>query len=128
MGGHGALYLFEMNPHYFRSSGSLSGLLDLTNWSNHYGISRILDLPNSENKDKILWNYSVVGNADKLKSTNKKIIVSCGTEDAFLTNNKYFVEYCKEIGIDVEFIRGRGNHNADYWRSAIVDHFEFFFK
>lgn len=128
MGGHGALYLFEMNPDYFLSAGSLSGLLELINWSNHYGLNRILDLHNNTNDDNILWDYSVMGNLEKLYSTNKKIIVSCGSEDAFLLNNEQFVAQCKKSGIDVTFIKSRGNHNATYWRYAIDDQFDFFFK
>lgn len=126
MGGHGALYLFEMNPDYFSSAGSLSGLLDLTNWQKHYGINRILGLSGAENNDEILWNYSVVGNVERIIPTNKKIIVSCGKEDAFFGNNIQFVDFCKEKNIDVNFIKSKGDHNADYWKSAIVNHFDFF--
>lgn len=128
MGGHGALYLFEKNSKYFQSAGSLSGLLDLTNWSDYYGIDRVLGLSKSKNNYEILWNYSVMGNIDNHKSTNKKIIVSCGTEDAFLNNNNQFVDFCIENNIDVTFLKAKGNHNATYWRSAVINHFEFFFN
>jgi len=128
MGGHGALYLFEMNPEYFSSAGSLSGLLDLTNWQKYYGISRILGLSGSENSDEILRSYSVVGNVDKITSSNKKIIVSCGTEDPFLNINRKFVDLCKSNGMEVIYKESPGGHNSTYWRSTIDDHFEFFFK
>ncbi len=127
MGGHGALYLSQNNPDYFLGSGSLSGLLDLTNWQNHYGISRVLGIEKSENNDKILWDYSVIGNANKLKPIDK-IIISCGSEDAFLTNNNSFVNYGKEVGIDIVFIKNKGSHNAKYWKSAVREHFEFFYR
>lgn len=128
MGGHGSLNLFELFPNYFQSAGSLSGLLDLTNWSEYYGISRILNLDKSENNDEVLWNYSVAGNLDKIKSIDKKIIVSCGTEDAFFKINEQFVDFCMENNIDVTFLKSTGTHNAIYWRSAVVHHFDFFFN
>ncbi len=128
MGGHGALYLFEMNPSYFRSAGSLSGVLDLTDWTKYYGISMILDLENSENADELSYNYSVIGNMEKLSSTNKEFIVSCGTEDPFYNLNEEFIQSCNENNISVKFIQNQGGHNAIYWRSSIDAHFDFFSK
>jgi S-formylglutathione hydrolase FrmB len=126
MGGHGALYLFENNTTYFNGAGSLSGLLELTQWENHYGISRILGLKDSVGDTQILKEYSVSGSIDNLNSINKKIIISCGTEDPFHEINKQFVELCKRKSIDVDFIEKSGGHNSTYWRSAIDDHFLFF--
>jgi len=130
MGGHGALYLFGLFTEYFQSAGSQSGLLDLRNWSEHYGINRILGLSDDEEEDNedILWSYSVAAHTDWIKSKNKKIIVSCGTEDPFYNINVDYVDLCKENEIDVTFISGKGAHNGNYWHSAVKDHFEFFFK
>ena len=128
MGGHGALYLFETFTEYFRSAGSLSGLLDLTDWSEHYGISRILGLSDSENPKELLKDYSVIWNIEKLKTSENGIIVSCGTEDPLYNINIATIDVCKENDIDVKFISSKGSHNSSYWRSAIDGHFEFFFK
>ena len=126
MGGHGALYLFAKHPTYFKSAGSLSGLLDLNLWHNHYGIYRILGLEKTNNDEQILWEYSVAGNIDEINSANKNIIVSCGTEDPFYEINTTFIEACKKNNINVLFIESPGGHNSVYWSSAIDDHFEFF--
>ena len=126
MGGHGALYLFTRNPRLFRSAGSLSGLLDLKDWSSHYGISRVLGLDSTTDDNSILSEFSVTGNMDQLAKANKEIIVSCGTEDPFFDINENFEELCRKKGIKIKFITSPGAHNSEYWRQAINDHFEFF--
>ena len=128
MGGHGALYLFAMYPAYFKSAGSLSGLLKLNSWDSHYGIDRILGLEKTESDNKLLSDYSVAGNIDKIKSANKKIVVSCGTEDPFYTINTNFNDACKRNNIDILFIKSTGGHTSAYWTLAIGEHFDFFRK
>ena len=126
MGGHGALYLFAKHPSYFKSAGSLSGLLELNLWRNHYGIYRILGLAETDNDEHILWKYSVAGNINEIKSADKNIIISCGTEDPFYEINTNFFDACKKNKINVHFIEDPGGHNSAYWSSTIDDHFDFF--
>lgn len=128
MGGHGALYLFSKAPEYFTSAGSLSGLLDLRNWEDHYGITRVLGLDKNENNKSTLLSYSVISNIDTTNSLNSGIIISCGTEDPFYKLNLEFIDHCNLRGIGNVFISGPGGHNAHYWSDNIVDHFEFFFR
>lgn len=128
MGGHGALYLCSKTPGYFTKVGSLSGLLDLRNWENHYGISRVLGLDKNENTDSILWKYSAVSNIDVIKSFSGNIIISCGTEDPFYSKTLEFIDHCNSKGIITVFKSGPGGHNAQYWKDNVVDHFEFFFR
>ncbi len=128
MGGHGALYLFSKMPGYFTNAGSLSGLLDLRGWETHYGISRVLGLTKNKEKSKVLFNYSVISGIDTLMYVKRPILISCGTEDLFYKLNTEFVDYCNLKNIAIEFLESSGGHNADYWRSNIVDHFEFFFR
>ena len=128
MGGHGALYLFAMHPAYFKSAGSLSGLLKLNSRRNQYGIDLILGLEETENDNKLLSDYSVAGNIDKIKSANKQIIVNCGTEDPFYSINTNFVDITKKNNINIIFIESPGCHNYAYWESAIDEQFDFFQK
>jgi len=128
MGGHGALYLFEKNPDYFTSAGSLSGLLDLQDWSDEYGIDRVLGLSEIENDSEILELFSVAGNTDQLNLANRPIVVSCGTEDDFYKINVDFAEVCEANHIDIQFINSQGNHNSEYWHSAIKAQVEFFYR
>jgi S-formylglutathione hydrolase FrmB len=128
MGGHGALYLFAKHPGFFKSAGSLSGLLQLNDWRHHFGIDRVLGLEGKGNDNNLLSLYSVAGNIDRIQSARKKIIVSCGTEDPFYTINTHFVAECKRHDIDVRFVKSAGGHTATYWASAIGQHFDFFRK
>ena len=128
MGGHGALYLCSKTPGYFSKVGSLSGLLDLRNWQNHYGISRVLGLGNNHDNKSVLWSYSVISNIDAIKSLSGNIIVSCGTEDPFYNINIEFINQCDSKGLSTVFKSASGGHNAQYWTDNVVDHFEFFFR
>ena len=128
MGGYGALYLFAMHSDSFKSAGSLSGLLQLDAWRHYYGIDRILGIEGNGKDNKLLSDYSVSGNIDKIKSAHKKIIVSCGTEDPFYTINQTFVTTCKRNNIDVFFTTSPGGHSGAYWASAIGEQFDFFRK
>jgi putative tributyrin esterase len=126
MGGHGALYLFACNPSLFASAGSLSGLLDLHDWRKHYGISRILGLDGTKDDDLKLQEFSVTGNLDQLAKANKKLIVSCGTEDPFYDINVRFKELGDKKGVKIKFIESPGSHNSEYWSKAVNDHFDSF--
>jgi putative tributyrin esterase len=126
MGGHGALYLFEQEPGLFRSAGSISGVLDLTNSRNDYRISEYLGLKNDISDEKILKAYSVVGNIQKIAASGKEIIFSCGVADPFYKVNNEFRVKCDENKIDATYISNPGTHNYPYWKHNIGMHFEFF--
>ena len=126
MGGHGALYLFEQNPELFRSAGSISGVLDLTNSRNDYRISEYLGLKNDASDEKVLKTYSVVGNSGKIAASGKEIIFSCGVDDPFYKVNNEFRAKCDESKIDATYISNPGAHNYPYWKYNIASHFDFF--
>lgn len=126
MGGHGALYLFEQKPELFRSAGSISGVLDLTNSLNDYRISEYLGLKKDASDEKIVKGYSVVGNIEKITSSGKEIIFSCGVDDPFYKVNNEFRIKCNETKVGATYISNPGTHNYPYWKSNIASHFEFF--
>jgi len=126
MGGHGALYLFEQHPELFRSAGSISGVLDLTNNRNDYRISDYLGLKNDNTDLNILKSYSVVGNIEKITQSGKEIIFSCGASDPFYSVNNEFRVKCDETKTNATYISNPGAHNYPYWKSNIGSHFKFF--
>jgi putative tributyrin esterase len=126
MGGHGALYLFEQKPELFKSAGSISGVLDLINSRNDYRISEYLGLKNDASDEKVLKTYSVVGNIEKIASSGKEIIFSCGVADPFYKVNNEFRVKCDETKIGATYISNPGTHNYPYWKANINSHFEFF--
>jgi S-formylglutathione hydrolase FrmB len=126
MGGHGALYLFEQKPELFRSAGSISGVLDLTNSRNDYRISEYLGLKKDTSDEKILKAYSVVGNIEKIAASGKEIIFSCGVADPFYNVNNEFRVKCDKAKVGATYISNPGAHNYPYWKSNIGSHFDFF--
>lgn len=126
MGGHGALYLFAQKPELFKSAGSISGVLDLSESSDEYGIKTHMGLTHNEKDKAILMKYSVIGNIDKIAKTEKEIVFSCGTDDQFYEINNEFRKKCDEVDIKAVYISAPGGHNYEYWKDAIKYQFLFF--
>ncbi len=124
MGGHGAMYLFLKNPSFFKSAGSMSGILDLIPFSEKYGLP--FALGDFEKYPKRWEENSTINMLKNIQGLNKIIIFDCGTEDFAYDVNYRFYEKCRELGIDAKFISQPGNHNRDYWRNSIIDHLRFF--
>ena len=128
MGGHGALYLFEQKPELFKSAGSLSGLLDLTNFWNIYRIMDYLGIKDQYTGADVLNSFSVTGNISKIANCGKEIIFTCGTSDPFYEINNEFMRVCNLNKIKATYIASPGVHDYPYWKSAIAYHFDFFSK
>lgn len=126
MGGHGALYLFAMNPGLFRSAGSLSGVLDLSICASEYRINDYLGIREPNSNDPLLKTYSVAGNIKRIAASGKEIIFTCGTSDRFYAVNNQFKTLCDEYRIAATYIISPGGHDYAYWKSAIGYHFDFF--
>jgi S-formylglutathione hydrolase FrmB len=124
MGGHGAIYYFLKHPDFFKSAGSTSGILDITQFPDNWSLPQVLG-PYTSNKE--IWqNNSDIYLLKNLKEKNKKILVDCGTEDFAFNVNRAFTDSCNAAGIPVEFITSPGTHSLDYWRRSILYHFKFF--
>jgi len=126
MGGHGAMLMFLKHQDIFKSAGSLSGILDITEFPNRWSmlnaLGKIEEYPEN-------WKSNSVYNLlDKLKGTDKQILFECGTEDFAYNVNKKFYEKCLQSKIKATFISKPGNHNADFWKNGIENHFIFFYS
>ena len=126
MGGHGAMILFLKHPDFFKSAGSTSGILDITMFSNHWGINKVLGP--IKNFPFIWKNNSAIYLLKNIVGKHKKIIFDCGKEDFVYKVNKKFYDKCKSLGIDAKFISTHGNHSHKYWHKSIKAHFDFFKK
>jgi len=126
MGGHGALWLFLKHSELFKSAGSTSGGVNLTDAYGRFGVSALLGEPA---KDDEIWSkYSVIANIDKLAGTKKEIIFDCGAGDFFYQSNNKLKEKCDSLKIQATYISQPGVHNAAYWKKSIKQQFEFFQK
>ena len=124
MGGHGALYYFTRHPELFKSAGSTSGVVDLRSSTVKYGIADLLGrIPD----DSPVWfQYSVTGNLEKLKGSDKQFIFDCGVSDTFYGVNKALREQCDQLKLNATFIAQPGKHDRQYWAKSIRQHFDFF--
>ncbi|MEJ5993869.1 alpha/beta hydrolase family protein [Pedobacter sp. Du54] len=124
MGGHGALYLFIKRPELFKSAGSTSGGIQLSDGFGKYGLGEILGNPPATSE---LWQkYSVTGLIDQLKGNKKPFIFDCGADDFFYKSNNALKQKCDELKLNATYIAQPGAHTGAYWAKSIKQQVEFF--
>lgn len=115
MGGHGALYLGARHQNTFSAIGSLCGVMDFTPFGNDYGVPKTMGT-DSEN-----WkNYTVMSQIEKLKNSKQQILISCGTEDLLIGQNRKLHEHLLLLKIPHVYEERPGAHNANYWSKAAI--------
>lgn len=121
MGGHGAMTTFLSHKDWFRSGGSMSGVLDIRG---RESIAKMLGAASIE--DHILYDHSAVGMVQNLKGTDKFCIVTCGTEDSLVRQSRAFEAVCKENGVHCIAMYSPGAHNWKYWPFILEYHIDWF--
>lgn len=127
MGGHGALSLALRHPDLYGAAGSLCGGLDLRPFKkNDWDLQGVLGSPITQWKN---WEqYSVMNIAERLKGIDLPLLIDCGTGDFFLEVNRNFHKKLQELNIPHDYNERPGEHNRDYWGTAINDQVVFFNK
>ncbi|HEX2867928.1 MAG TPA: alpha/beta hydrolase-fold protein [Ignavibacteriales bacterium] len=124
MGGHGAMMMMLKHPGLFKSAGSTSGILDITEfpdrWSMLNALGKYTEKPENWKKNSDIFLL------DNIKGTDKEFIFDCGTEDFSYNVNKRFYEKCLSLKLKATFISQPGTHNRQYWNKSIENHFRFF--
>ena len=124
MGGHGALYLFIKHQELFKSAGSTSGGIQLSDGFGKYGLGEILGNPPATSD---VWQkYSVTALIDQLKGNKKPFIFDCGSDDFFYKSNNALKQKCDELKLNATYISQPGAHNGAYWAKSIKQQAEFF--
>ena len=124
MGGHGALYLFIKHQELFKSAGSTSGGIKLSDGFGKYGLGDVLGYPPADSE---LWQkHSVTTVIDQLKGNKKPFIFDCGSDDFFYKANTELKQKCDELKLNATYISQPGAHNNAYWTKSIKQQFEFF--
>lgn len=130
MGGHGALFLAFRHPDVFWSCGSMSGNMDITQYTDRWHISDRLG--EYEGNQQRWRNHSVCSLVDQVKNCPLKpaqnIIIDDGLNDIFIKNNIALHEQLVEAGIDHDFTVRPGRHSWDYWVNSLDYHMMFFHK
>ncbi len=124
MGGHGALYLFINYQSLFKSAGSTSGGIQLSDGFGKYGLADVLGNPPVTSE---LWQkFSVTSLIGQLKGNKKPFIFDCGADDMFYKSNNALKQKCDELKLNATYISQPGGHNRTYWAKSIKQQFEFF--
>ena len=130
MGGHGALFLAFRHPDVFWSCGSMSGNMDITQFTDRWQIrARLGEYEGNEQR----WrDHSVCNQLDLVKNCPLKpaqnIIIDDGLNDIFIKNNIALHDKMVELGIDHDFTVRPGRHSWNYWVNSLDYHMLFFHK
>ena len=126
MGGQGALRLIAKYPDLFDAAGSMSGVMDLSEASQKFGITQLLG---EYEITKDLWQReSCLKIIESLAGKNKGIIIDCGIKDRFIESNKKIHHKMMELNIQHDYYERPGGHSWDYWVNALEYHLLFFKK
>lgn len=127
MGGHGAIYLAIKHLGTFGAAGSMAGGLDLRPFKkNEWDLKGVLGQPATHWKN---WKEaSTVTMVQQLKGHEIPLIIDCGLDDFFLETNRKMHKNLLEAKIPHEYIERPGEHNSEYWGSAVDYQVLFFHK
>lgn len=130
MGGHGALFLAFRHPDVFWSCGSMSGNMDITQFTDRWHIRARLG--NYEDNPQRWHDHAVINQLDKVKNCPLKpaqnILIDDGLNDIFIKNNIAIHDKMVEMGIDHDFTMRPGRHSWTYWVNSLDYHMMFFDK
>ena len=131
MGGYGALKCALTYPEKYRGCASFSALTDikfLKNQAKEVGMeNEVIGLygedlnENPENNLKILAD-NVIKSAKKCPN----LYIACGQQDYLYDLNKNYIKYLASISFPFKFEEWQGEHNWDFWDTAIQKAFDFF--
>lgn len=127
MGGHGAMLFAARYPDLFGAAGSMCGGLDLRPWrKNDWDLKGVLGDPS---KHWANWEAnSVVNMAEAFQTADVQLIIDCGLDDFFLPVNREMHQRLLDLDVPHEYTERPGEHNGDYWGSAIDFQILFFDK
>ena len=124
MGGHGAMWLAMRHPDIFSAAGSTSGGVDATSFPEKWSKKNWLG---DYKANPELWAaHSVINLVPDLKPGQLALIVDCGYDDFFFTDNNRFHQALMKHGIDHDFIVRPGEHNRPYWKKSLPYQLQFF--
>jgi S-formylglutathione hydrolase FrmB len=123
MGGHGALTLLAMHPDIFCGAGSISGIMDLTEFPGEWDIALVLG-PFDRNQ-RAWQEHSFIGMAENLVGKNRAIILDCGASDFALPGNRKAHELLQKLQIPHEYLERPGSHTLSFSAGEIGTHLHY---
>jgi S-formylglutathione hydrolase FrmB len=117
MGGHGALFLAFKHQDVFGAAGSMSGVVDIRQFADSYGIEQALG-KYSEHPD--VWEqHCVVSLIYLLKPNALALTFDCGYDDGMYSGNQELHEKLMERKIPHDYTVRPGGHSWEYWGNSI---------
>lgn len=117
MGGHGALFIAWRHSEKFASAGSMSGGVDLKGSVHRFDIEKVLG--NIALYSMNWYNNSIVNLVNNKSDQPLSIILDCGADDIFISENRKLHEKLLTLKVAHTYIERPGNHSWDYWKYAI---------
>lgn len=116
MGGYGAFKLALSYPDRYAAAASLSGLMDLRSSGNAGTKLFYTIFGGTENLTGTSDDLRVLAERTGNSSESQPLLYQlCGTEDYLYKCNIEFLEYSKDIGLDIRFLEEPGSHDWDFW-------------
>ena len=117
MGGHGALFLAFKHQDVFGAAGSMSGVVDIRQFADSYGIEQVLG-KYSEHPE--VWEqHCVVSLLYLLKPNSLALTFDCGYDDGMYSGNQELHTKLLERKIPHDYTVRPGGHSWVYWANAI---------
>lgn len=118
MGGHGAMTLAIRHPDVWRTAVSLSGLMDLREFSCCYQLTDVLGPVESNYQH---WEVASTNKAaDQLDGTTLlNLSIEIGVDDEFLETNRRFHAQLLEQGVPHRYSELPGGHTHDFWQRGL---------
>jgi S-formylglutathione hydrolase FrmB len=123
MGGHGAATLLAKHPNLFCGAGSISGIMDLSEFPGEWDIAAVLG---EYGKNAALWSdNSFFSLLEKLAGKNKALILDCGTSDFALPGNRKTHQKLLALNIPHQYFERPGGHTPLYAQKALWFHVKY---
>lgn len=120
MGGYGAFKLAFKCPTRFVAAASLSGVMDVANFSDSRAeefMNIFGDLEKLKGSENDL--FHLAEGLSNFNGPKPYLYQCCGREDYLYSDNLRFVEYARGLSLDITFEEEAGTHEWGYWDMKI---------
>lgn len=126
MGGYGSFKMGLRRPDMFAAAASFSGALDIARRAEggaHSGFDEEKRMVFGDPEKVAGSEHDLLAVAGRLAGEKKPapfLYQWCGTEDYLYEDNQRFAKYAQNVGLDVMYEEGPGDHQWKYWDQQIV--------
>ena len=131
MGGYGAFKLALRCPETFSAAASLSGALDIETRDSYGDKERENESHNIFGPPELFSGsdndlFKLADDFSKYEGNKPRLYQCCGTEDYLYEGNLRFRAHAEELGLDLTYEEGPGNHEWSFWDKWIQRVLEWF--